>query len=109
MLDRKNSNGNSDDSDDSDDSDVEKDINVHSVISLTLGVLSIIIFPFIGWILGLAGLIYSRRSFKEIGETGEDGKNLAIAGRICSIVGILVSFLFLIVIIGGYVMYRRSI
>ncbi|UMZ72781.1 DUF4190 domain-containing protein [Natranaerofaba carboxydovora] len=91
------------------DEDVEKDINVNSVISLTLGVLSIIIFPFIGWILGLAGLIYSRRSFKEIGETGEHGKNLATAGRICSIVGVLVSFLFLIVIIGGYVMYRSGI
>lgn len=63
-------------------------INNSSVTSLTLGIISIII-PIIGLVLGVIGIVFSKRSMKEIESTNEDGRGLAIAGSICSIVGII--------------------
>lgn len=60
-----------------------KQINTHAVTALTLGILSIFI-PFIGLILGVLGIIFYRKSIRE----KESSAGLAIAGLICSIVGI---------------------
>ena len=69
--------------------------NSNSIVSLTLGILSILI-PFLGLILGVIGLVVYRKERKEIYLTGEGGKGLAIAGLICSIVGILMQFLMIV-------------
>ena len=60
--------------------------NSNSVISLTLGILSILL-PMIGVILGIIGFIFSRIALKEILNTNENGRGLATAGLICSVVG----------------------
>lgn len=62
--------------------------NSNSIITLTLGILSILI-PLLGLFLGIIGLVVYRKARKEIALTGEGGKGLAISGLICSIVGIL--------------------
>lgn len=62
--------------------------NSNSIITLTLGILSILI-PLLGLFLGIIGLVVYRKARKEIAVTGEGGKGLAISGLICSIVGIL--------------------
>jgi uncharacterized membrane protein len=80
-------------------------INTNAVVSLTMGILSLLFFPFIGWILGIIGLVYSNRSLREIESTQEKGKNLAVAGKVCSIVGIIFSLLFTIIVIGGLVLF----
>lgn len=78
---------------------VEKNqTNSSSIISLTLGILSILI-PFIGLILGIAGIVVSRKATKEIAKTNEDGRGLAISGLICSIVGIIIQILTVLGII----------
>ena len=84
--------------------------NTNAVISLTLGILSVLFFPFIGWILGLIGLVYGNRSLRQIEDTKEKGKNLAVAGKVCSIVGIVLSLLSTIIAVGGLVMlsFRTS-
>ena len=62
--------------------------NSNSIITLTLGILSILI-PLLGLFLGIIGLVVYRKARKEIALTGEGGKGLAVSGLICSIVGIL--------------------
>jgi uncharacterized membrane protein len=62
--------------------------NSNSVISLTLGILSILI-PFLGVILGVIGIMFSRIALNEIRETNENGKGLATAGLICCVVGVI--------------------
>ncbi|WP_019412795.1 DUF4190 domain-containing protein [Paenisporosarcina sp. TG20] len=75
---------------------VEKNqINSSSVISLTLGILSILI-PFIGLILGIIGVVFSRKAEKEILITDEGGRGLSTAGFICSVVGIIIQTLTLL-------------
>ncbi|AOH56597.1 hypothetical protein ABE28_019695 [Peribacillus muralis] len=72
--------------------------NNKAIVSLTLGVLSIII-PYIGLILGIIGLIISSKSIKEIDQTNEKGRGLAISGRVCSIVGICFQFLLILIMV----------
>ncbi|KMY50217.1 DUF4190 domain-containing protein [Peribacillus loiseleuriae] len=66
--------------------------NSHSIISLINGILSILI-PFIGLILGVIGVVFSRKAVKQIEKTNESGRGLAIAGLICAVVGITLQFL----------------
>ncbi|MDR7240175.1 DUF4190 domain-containing protein [Neobacillus drentensis] len=74
--------------------------NNSSVISLTVGILSLFI-PFIGLILGIIGIIFSRKAVKQINQTNENGRGLATAGLICSIVGIILQLLMVL----GYVAF----
>ncbi|ALX49652.1 DUF4190 domain-containing protein [Lentibacillus amyloliquefaciens] len=74
--------------------------NGSSVISLTLGVLSIVI-PFIGLFLGIIGIVMSQRATKEVSEGHELGRGLAISGLICSLVGLVIQAL----IIMGVIMF----
>ncbi len=80
-------------------------VNKNAVISLTVGILAVLFFPFIGWILGLVGLVYGNRSLREIEDTKEKGENLAVAGRVCSIVGIALSLLSVIIVASGLALY----
>ncbi len=79
-------------------------VNTNAVISLTTGILSVVFFP-IGWILGLVGLVYGNRSLLQIEETQEKGKNLAVAGRVCSIVGIALGLVSIIIVVGGFLLF----
>jgi hypothetical protein len=72
--------------------------NSNSVISLTLGVLSILI-PHIGLILGV---VVSRKATKEIVKTNEGGSGLATSGLICSVVGIIIQTFAVMAIIAFY-------
>ena len=60
--------------------------NRKSVISLTLGILSILI-PLIGLILGIIGVVFSRQAAKEIAFSHESGRGFATAGFVCSVMG----------------------
>ncbi|WP_419883124.1 DUF4190 domain-containing protein [Peribacillus sp. B-H-3] len=75
-----------------------KKTNSKAIASLVLGILSLII-PFLGILLGIIGLIISFPSLKEIKNTGEGGRGMAIAGRVCSIIGIILGILSIIAII----------
>ncbi|MFJ5625317.1 DUF4190 domain-containing protein [Peribacillus loiseleuriae] len=75
--------------------------NSHSIISLIYGILSILI-PFIGLILGVIGVVLSRKAVKQIEKINDSGRGLAIAGLICSIVGIILQFLSVLSLILFY-------
>jgi len=50
-------------------------------------------------------LVYSNKSLRELDNSQEKGKNLAIAGKVCSIAGIIISLLLTIIIIGGLALF----
>ncbi|MFF2457047.1 DUF4190 domain-containing protein [Peribacillus simplex] len=76
--------------------------NSKAIVSLIMGVLSLLI-PFIGIILGILGLIFASKSKQEIKLTGESGKGLVTAGKVCSIIGIILNvFLILIFLVFFY-------
>lgn len=70
--------------------------NNNAVIALTVGILSLFI-PIMGLILGIIGIIFSRKAAKQINKTNENGRGLATAGLICSIVGTISQLLMVIV------------
>jgi Domain of unknown function (DUF4190) len=72
--------------------------NTNSIVSLTLGILSIFI-PIIGFITGIIGIILYKKASNEIAATNQGGKGLAIAGLICSIVGVISQLFFVLGII----------
>ncbi|MGG2087405.1 DUF4190 domain-containing protein [Priestia aryabhattai] len=73
-------------------------VNTNSIVSLTLGILSIFI-PIIGFITGIIGIILYKKASNQIAATNQGGKGLAIAGLICSIVGLISQLLFILGII----------
>ncbi|NRD79864.1 DUF4190 domain-containing protein [Bacillus sp. BRMEA1] len=81
--------------------DKKTEANGNPVVSLTLGILSIII-PMIGLILGVIGVIFSRKATKEIAKSYGNGRGFAVSGLICSIVGIVIQTLSVLSIIAYY-------
>ncbi|HLR61953.1 MAG TPA: DUF4190 domain-containing protein [Lentibacillus sp.] len=69
--------------------------NSYAIVSFTFGILAIFL-PFIGFFLGIAGIVVSRKATKEIHNTDQTGKGLAISGLICSIVGMIMQFLIML-------------
>lgn len=69
--------------------------NSNAIISFVLGILTFLI-PFIGFIFGIIGIILSVKATKQMKETNEGGKGLAIAGLICSIIGLVLQLLVIL-------------
>lgn len=69
--------------------------NGKAIASMILGILSIVT-PYIGLILGIIGIIFARKSFREINEHHQNGKGMAIAGLTTSIVGLCLYALILV-------------
>ncbi|MEN2767806.1 DUF4190 domain-containing protein [Ornithinibacillus xuwenensis] len=73
--------------------------NGKAIASLVLGILSFI--PYIGIILGIIGLVLANKGIKEVAVYGQGGLGLGIAGRVTSIIGIVLGgILWLFIILG---------
>ncbi|REK74952.1 DUF4190 domain-containing protein [Paenibacillus paeoniae] len=74
--------------------------NGKSIAALILGICSIIV-PYIGFLSGIVGIILSTLSLKEIKNSGnqEQGRGLAIAGMVCSIIGTILWGIVLLIIL----------
>ncbi len=77
--------------------------NSNSIISLINGILSILI-PFLGLILGIIGILFSRKAVKQIEKINEGGRGLAISCLICSVVGIIIQFFCVL----GIILYNLT-
>ena len=75
--------------------------NTSSVISLTVGILSLLL-PFVGSLLSIIGILFSIKAVKEINKTNENGMGLAIAGLICSILGVIWQLLMVLGLIAYF-------
>lgn len=78
--------------------------NSKAITSLTLGILSIVI-PYLGVVLGIIGIVMGTKALREPGETG---RGLAVAGRVCSIVGVCIQGLVLAFAILGFALLARA-
>ncbi|PJN89784.1 DUF4190 domain-containing protein [Bacillus sp. mrc49] len=76
--------------------DEMKRSNNKAIVTLIMGVLSLLI-PFIGIILGVLGLIFASKSKAEMKLTGESGNGLVTAGKVCSIVGIILNVVAILI------------
>ncbi|EHS56323.1 DUF4190 domain-containing protein [Paenibacillus sp. Aloe-11] len=81
--------------------------NSKAVASMVLGILSIVI-PYLGLIIGIVGIILSSLSLKEINRHGEQGRGMAIAGLVCSIIGTLIYALIIIFLVVVFVIAASS-
>lgn len=75
--------------------------NSNSVVSITVGILSILI-PVFGSIPGIIGVVLARKAAKEIEQMNEDGRGLATSGLICSSVGNLIQIFVVLSLIAYY-------
>lgn len=73
-----------------------KPSNSKAIVSLIMGVLSLLI-PFIGIVLGILGLIFAAKSKQEMKLTGETGNGLVTAGKVCSIIGIILNVIVILI------------
>ncbi|MFD9627128.1 DUF4190 domain-containing protein [Peribacillus muralis] len=78
--------------------DEVKRSNSKAIVTLILGVLSLLT-PVIGIILGVLGLVFASRSKTEMKLTGETGNGLVTAGKICSVIGIILNVLAILIFI----------
>ncbi|MFS0881143.1 DUF4190 domain-containing protein [Metabacillus niabensis] len=78
-----------------------RETNNKSIVSLTLGILSIIL-PYIGLILGIIGFVLSFKSIGEINRLKQKGKGLAISGRVCSLIGICMQIVIILLGVLAY-------
>ncbi|MCC3378800.1 DUF4190 domain-containing protein [Paenibacillus farraposensis] len=81
--------------------------NNKAVASMVLGILSVVI-PYLGFIIGIVGIILSSLSLKEINRHGEQGRGMAIAGLVCSIIGTMIYALIIIFFIVVFVIAASS-
>lgn len=81
--------------------DEEVKTNSKAVVALVLGILSLVV-PYIGLVLGIIGLIYANKSLEEIEQTKESGIGLAIAGKVTSIIGIVLYGILIILLLFSF-------
>ncbi|OEF98954.1 hypothetical protein BHF71_10530 [Vulcanibacillus modesticaldus] len=79
--------------------------NSKAIISLVIGILSIVI-PYLGLIIGIIGIIYANKSIKEIENSNENGRGLAIAGKVCSIVGTVIYGILTLLLIFSFAIFN---
>ncbi|MBB6672889.1 DUF4190 domain-containing protein [Cohnella nanjingensis] len=75
-----------------------KVLNRKAVTSLVLGVLSIALYFWVGFILGVIGLIIGIVALKEIRLNEQSGRKTAITGIVCSCLGIIIPILLMTII-----------
>lgn len=80
--------------------------NGKAIASFILGILSILMVMFPGIILGIIGLILGIIGLKEINRSTQQGRKMAVAGIICSVIGVLLSII--IPVIGYFVFLNPS-
>src|SRR5699024_391354 len=69
--------------------------NSYAIVSFTFGILAIFL-PFIGFFLGIAGIVVSRKATKEIHNTDQTVTVLALLRLLFSIVGMIMQFLIMV-------------
>ncbi|MFD0590093.1 DUF4190 domain-containing protein [Paenibacillus sp. GCM10027627] len=76
--------------------------NGKAIATLVLGILSLVLF-YVGFVPGVVGIILGAISLKEIKKSGDQGRGLAIAGLVCSIIGTLLWGIILLAIVAVFI------
>ncbi|WP_339060820.1 DUF4190 domain-containing protein [Tepidibacillus marianensis] len=79
--------------------------NGKAIAALVLGIVSLMI-PYVGLIVGIVGIVYAKKAIAEIAQTQDNGKGMAVAGLVTSIISVaLYAILIIILIIAGVTFY----
>lgn len=78
--------------------------NNNAIISLVLGILSIMI-PVFGLVLGIIGLIYASKALNKASGISEENRKYAVAGKVCSIVGVCLQGIWILIAVIGFIGY----
>jgi uncharacterized membrane protein len=81
--------------------------NSKAVASMVLGILAII--PWLGFVLGIIGIILASKAFKEIDATAQSGRGMAVAGLVTSIVWTALYGILLLFTLFGYLLLSLRI
>lgn len=81
--------------------------NSKSIVSLVLGILSIVI-PYLGFLIGIVAIVFASLSFKELRMRPEQGRGLAVAGLVCGIIGTAIYAIVLLLILLGAILFSAS-
>jgi hypothetical protein len=82
--------------------------NGKSITALVLGILSIIL-PYIGFLIGIAAIVFASLSFKELKYRNEQGRGLATAGLVCGIVGTALYAIIILFAILAFAFFSTSV
>ncbi|MFG6120098.1 DUF4190 domain-containing protein [Thalassobacillus sp. B23F22_16] len=55
--------------------------------------------PLAGIVLGVIGIIFAKKARKEMDQKNEDGKGLATTGMICSVAGVIIQLLVVVIVL----------
>jgi len=69
--------------------------NGNAVAALVLGIASLVVL-FLGFILGPLGIYFGAKALREIGNVPSNSRGLATAGRVCGIIGTILSALIVL-------------
>ncbi|WP_078501625.1 DUF4190 domain-containing protein [Paenibacillus selenitireducens] len=81
--------------------------NSKSIAALVLGILAVVV-PYLGFIIGIIAIVFSRIASNEIKRTGEDGKGMAVAGLVCGIVGTAIYAVIILIVILSLVLFSTT-
>lgn len=81
--------------------------NTKSIVSLVLGILSIII-PYLGFLIGIVAIVFASLSFKEIRMRMEQGKGLAVAGLVCGIIGTAIYAIIIVFVVLAALLFASA-
>lgn len=81
-----------------------KQTNGMAIASMVTGILSIV-SPYLGIILGIVAIVLGTLAKRAIDENGGEGRNLAVTGFICGIVGLCLWILMGILVVIGFIAF----
>ncbi|NEW07579.1 DUF4190 domain-containing protein [Paenibacillus sp. SYP-B3998] len=81
--------------------------NGKAIASMVLGILSIVI-PYIGFILGIIAIVFSRIAAKEIRLRGDQGRGFATTGLVCGIIGTALYAIIIAIFVIAIMFYAAS-
>jgi len=81
--------------------------NGKSIAALVLGILALAI-PYVGFVIGIIAIIFASLSLKEIRNTNEQGRGMAIAGLVCGIVGTALYAILLLIVLVAFFTFASS-
>ncbi|RWZ58104.1 DUF4190 domain-containing protein [Halobacillus fulvus] len=79
-------------------------MNSKAMTSFIVGIMSIFI-PLLGLILGIFGIVYANQAMKQIELTGQDGRTYALAGKICSSIGLALQIILLLFVLASLLFF----
>ncbi|MFC4601034.1 DUF4190 domain-containing protein [Cohnella hongkongensis] len=80
--------------------------NGKSIAALVLGILAVSV-PYIGFLIGIVAIVFASLALKEIRQTHEQGRGMAIAGLVCGIVGTAIYAFLLLLFLLAFVTFAE--